>query len=461
MSLAITLQNKKLVFLILQLTGLLILERLIVKPPSFPYLSEWRKKMKTISYFLSAVLFIFLFSSRLYASGFGIFSQGASSFGQAGSSIAHSQSPSSVFYNPALINGLKGTQLELGTTIIKLSFEYEDPLTGSYAATDDSLFFPSTLYASHQFNSDISFGLGIFSPFGLATEWGKSWEGRYIATNSELKSICVNPAISYKVTPKIALAAGIDFINLDALLENSINFSHYGLNDGYQKFSGDGSEYGFNLGMLYKFTNNFSLGCSYRSGYSVDLDGDVSFELPQESPAVMRAMLPDTDAEAVLKLPDVFFAGIAWNMTDKLTLETGILWEGWSDYSKIRTEFAHPVNGMTSNTVEKNWEDTVTTNIGLEYICNQNFTLRTGYLYRENSIPDTTFEPSLPDSDAHLFAAGFDINWQRYTLSTAYVYERQKEREKNNMLGIESGGSADGIYNSDIHFIALSLNMHF
>ncbi|MBF0303866.1 MAG: outer membrane protein transport protein [Desulfamplus sp.] len=417
--------------------------------------------MKKIFYFLSAVLFIFLSSSTLYASGFGIFSQGASSFGQAGSSIAHSQSPSSVFYNPALINDLNGTQLELGTTIIKLKFEYEDDLTGASSTTDDSLFFPTTLYASHQFNSDISFGFGIFSPFGLSTEWGNSWEGRYIATNSELNSICINPAISYKVTPKITLAAGIDFIYLDASLENSINFTPYGLNDGYQKFSGDGSDYGFNLGMLYKFTESFSLGCSYRSGYSVQLDGDVSFDLPQESPDMMRALLPDTDAEAVLKLPEVFFAGVAFHITDKWTLETGILWEGWSDFRKIRTEFAQPVNGMTSNTVEKLWEDTVTTNIGIEYLYNDRLTLRTGYLYRENAIPEATFEPSLPDADAHLFALGFDVHWQRYTLSTAYVYERQKEREKNNMVGVEYSGDANGIYNSDIHFIALSLNLHF
>ncbi len=413
--------------------------------------------MKKVFY-LSAMLFILFYCSKLYASGFGIFSQGAASFGQAGSSIAHSKSPSSVFYNPALINDLSGTQIELGTTILKINFEYEDEQSKAHSNTDDGLFFPSTLYATHQLSSDLSLGFGIFSPFGLATNWDNSWEGRYLATKSELSSVCVNPAISYRILPQITLAAGVDFIYLDASLENNINFTPYGLSDGYQKFSGNGSKHGFNLGLLYKFTDRVSLGCSYRSGYSVPIDGDVSFELPQEA---LNILLPNTGASTTLELPEILFAAIAFNLTDKWIVETGILWEGWSDYSEIKHKFDQPVNNMTTNSVKKSWEDTVTTNIGVEYLYSDGLTLRTGYLYRENAIPDTTFEPSLPDADAHLFAIGGDIHWQRYTLSIAYVYEKQKEREKNNLIGQEFGEDANGIYNSDIHFLGLSLKLNF
>ena len=419
--------------------------------------------MKKILY-LSALLYILSPSSQIFASGFGIFSQSAASLGQAGSSIAHANSPSSVFYNPALINNLEGTQIELGTTVVQLQFEYENTVTKASAKTDDSLFFPSTFYATHKLNQDLSIGLGIFSPFGLATKWDESWEGRYLATTSELSSICVNPAISYRITPQMTLAAGINFIYLDASLENSICFAPYNLTDGQQKFSGDGSSYGFNLGMLYRFTNKLSLGLSYRSGYSIDLDGDVAFDLPQKNPAMLALLqirMPNSGAKTTLDLPDVAFAGIAYKLTDKWTVETGILWEGWSDYSTINTTFDQPINGMTTNSIEKNWKDTLTTNIGVEYRYNDQITLRTGYLYRENAVSDNTFDPSLPDADAHLFALGGDILLQRYTLSVAYVYEKQKNRNKNNPLGNDLGGNANGTYSSDIHFLAVSLNLHF
>lgn len=178
-------------------------------------------------------------------------------------------------------------------------------------------------------------------------------------------------------------------------------------------------------------------------------------------PYIFRTNLPDTSAKSTLELPQVLFGGIAWNCTDKLVLETGILWEGWADYRKIKTEFDTPLNGMNSITIEKNRKDTITTNIGIEYLYNERFTFSTGYLYRENSIPDSTFDPSLPDADAHMFALGGYINWQKYTLSLAYVYEKQKSREKNTYLGNEIGGNANGTYCSDAHFLALSLNLHF
>jgi hypothetical protein len=56
---------------------------------------------------------------------------------------------------------------------------------------------------------------------------------------------------------------------------------------------------------------------------------------------------------------------------------------------------------------------------------------------------------------------GSGFKWDRYTLSLAYVYEKQKDREKNNTLGDELGGNANGTYSSDIHFLAISLNMQF
>ncbi|MFO7884864.1 MAG: outer membrane protein transport protein [Desulfobacteraceae bacterium] len=405
-------------------------------------------------------LFFFLFNiTNIYASGFAVFSQGASSFGKAGASIAYSDSPSSVFYNPALISSLDGTQIETGTTVINLEFEHKSDLTGKTDSTDNSIFFPSTLYATYNFNKKLSFGFGAFSPFGLATQWDKTWEGRYLATNSELTSLCANPVVSWQATPKLAIAGGVNILYIDATLENSINLSPMGLGDARQKFKGDDYGYGFNLGLLYQFTDQIQAGMSFRSGYSMDLDGRLSFDLPMGSPDLLAGALPDTGSRAAIDLPEKFFASIAFQATPKLVVEAGILREGWSCYDKITTRSEKPVNGVTAEIIDKDWNDTMTYNLGLEYCFNDRLTLRTGYLFRENAVPDHTFDPSLPDSDASLYAFGGDFAWNQYTLSMAYVYERQNDRNKDTALGFIKGSSANGEYSSDIHFVAVSLKI--
>ncbi|GAF67974.1 unnamed protein product, partial [marine sediment metagenome] len=56
--------------------------------------------------------------SIVSASGFAVYTQGAKEFGVQNNVIAHSEGPASNYHNPALITGLKGTQIEAGTTLI-------------------------------------------------------------------------------------------------------------------------------------------------------------------------------------------------------------------------------------------------------------------------------------------------------------------------------------------------------
>ena len=89
-------------------------------------------------------VFVFLFLvlcalQNAYGSGFAIYTQGASALGQADSVIAHTDSPSAVFFNPALINKLEGTHIESGTTLISPSREFKSDITGEYVLSINSL----------------------------------------------------------------------------------------------------------------------------------------------------------------------------------------------------------------------------------------------------------------------------------------------------------------------------------
>ena len=94
-----------------------------------------------------------------FASGFGIFTQGASALGQGDAVVAHTDGPSAIFFNPALINSLPGTQVEAGTTAIFPPRKFSSSADGSVSRTEDTAFFPSTFYVTHAINDKISAGL--------------------------------------------------------------------------------------------------------------------------------------------------------------------------------------------------------------------------------------------------------------------------------------------------------------
>ena len=404
-------------------------------------------------------LFCFTVPNNAFGSGFAIYTQNATALGQADSVIAHSDSPSSIFFNPALINKLEGTQAEIGTTLIYPIREFDsDAPGGRDSETENQVFFPSTLYFTHKFNEKLSVGLGVFNNFGLATKWDDDWDGRYIATNSELTVFTINPVASVKLSDRISVAAGLNFTILDATLEKKLNLSGFGFSDANQKFKGDGTGVGYNLGILVDLTKDLSIGASYRSEIKVDIDGSVSHRLPAGSEPFIGFLFPHSSAETDLTLPAQFHLGVAYKGIPKLTLEAGLRYEQWSSFEKLKFDFERPVLGViTSIVTEKKWEDTYTFNIGADYRVKDNISLLVGYLYSGNPIPDATFEPAIPDSDTHLFTIGTEIRRKALTVGLAYGYQLLEGRTKNNTLP----GNPDGKYNSDLHMLGISLTYRF
>ena len=158
----------------------------------------------------TAVLMILglVMPTLVMASGYGIFTQGASGLGQANAVVAHTTGPSSVYFNPALINDVPGRQIEVGTTAVYSDRDID--YTGGGSENGDSAWnFPSTFYYTHQANDKLTSGLGIFFPFGLSNEWDDHYDGRYIGTSGEMLTVNINPAVSYRVTDRLSLAVGL------------------------------------------------------------------------------------------------------------------------------------------------------------------------------------------------------------------------------------------------------------
>jgi len=428
----------------------------------------------------AALIFVgFIIPVQAAASGYGIFTQGASGLGQANAVVAHTTGPSSLYFNPALINDVPGRQVEIGTTAVYSDRDID--YTGGGSENGDSAWnFPSTFYYTHQANDKLTSGLGIFFPFGLSNEWDNNYEGRYIGTSGEMFTMNINPAVSYRVTDRLSLAVGVDLVYLDTEIKANINQTVAGgalppilggplaelLPDVRQKFSGDGWGAGYNLGVLFKATDRVSIGAAYRSQVDIDIEGDMS--LSGVDPR-MQLLFQEGNAESDIELPAQFTVGVATKVTDALLIEVGARWEDWDVNDKQTLDLQNPILGETRIVQDRNWHSTWTYNIGANYKLNDSIALNCGYLYGQNAVPNGTFEPIIPDSDAHLFTVGTDVKKDAWTISAAFGYEYHEERTKNNAIGDPLGslaagfpvGTANGDYNTDIYLFALSLGYAF
>jgi len=415
-------------------------------------------------------------TGQLWASGFGVFTQGAAGMAEANAVVAHASGPSSLYFNPALLPQVPGTALEIGTTMIIADREFTSALDGQTTSNRDSAKFPSTFYLSQQFSPELAGGIGLFFPFGLATEWADDWDGRYIATRSELFSTCINPALAWQPIPQLAMAAGVDIVYVDAELQRKLNATFLNaalsgtvvpLPDINQSFTGNDWGAGYNLGLFLQISRQVDFGASYRSHIDLQLDGQASFSVPPGS-AGLAPLLPASGGEAGLRLPAQAAFGLAWRTTPRLTLEAGARWEQWSSFRELNIALNPPVLGQTADVTPREWDDTWAFNLGGDYQLNERVTLRAGYLFGDNPVPDSTFDPSLPDSDFHTITLGAGVRFGRYLVDLAYGFEHHERRTKDNSVGdrLDPGGLnpasfANGSYSTDIHLLAVSVGYRF
>jgi long-chain fatty acid transport protein len=390
---------------------------------------------------------LFGWTAAVLASGFGIFTQGASATARANAVVASLDGPAAVYFNPALLNDLPGTQVELGTTVIVSQRKFKSSQTGGTAHNEDPPYFPSSFYLTHTFSEQFSAGLGVFNPFGLGTIWDGDWEGRYLATKSRITTFNINPALSWRVTPRLSLAAGLDILLLDAKLQQRRPFLP-DLPDIKQQFTGDGEGVGFNTGLLLKITDRLSLGATYRSEIKVDVDGQAKLDLPLGLPPLR------VNGQTSLTLPQQVTAGLAYRFNERWTAEAGLRWEGWSSFKQLKID----LDDNSQLIAPRQWRDTLAFNVGARYQWSDRLALMGGYLYGENPVPDRTFEPAVPDSDTHLFCLGAEWRTGATKVALAYGFQYQEDRRKTTNL---YGDIANGRYENQLHLVGLSASYQF
>ncbi len=392
--------------------------------------------------------------------GFAILQQGTAPMAQGNAFTAQADDPTAIFFNPAGISQLSGTNAYLGQTTIYPRVEYE--ADHSDESTIKKVHIVPQIYITHQLTNDIYLGLGIFSPFGLSTPWDEDWAGRYLSTYSNLETYNINPNVCYR-WHNLSLSAGVNFLNADLELKKKIFLGAFP--EGRQKLTGDAWGTGYNLGLLYKFDERLQAGISYRSRIWLDFDDSKArFDVPD----LMKSFFKNTSGSGTLELPPSLNAGLSYSPSKRLAVEFDITWTGWSTYDEMELHFDSPIGppGKASDRYvqPKRWEDVFAYRIGLKYGFTPAATLRLGFIYDNTPVPDETLDPQLPDADKMIYTAGIEYRWsKRLITGIAYNYINGRNRTKDNDIlpSLPEAFKANGRYEQSVHSLGLSINYQF
>jgi long-chain fatty acid transport protein len=400
-------------------------------------------------------------TSAAWGGGFALVQQGTAAMAQGNAFVAEADDASAIFYNPAGLNQLKRPQVYQGLFLNYPDRDYSGG--GLDSETNHRIYKSMTVFGALPVHKRVALGIGFFSPFGMGTAWPPTWAGRYITTFSSMKTYNLNPVVSVKVLDNLSVATGFDVMWSKVQLKRRSQVLGGALPDAETNLSGKGQGWGYNLGVLYEPLSGVKLGASYRSHISVQHNGDFASALP--SPLTSPPVVPGS---ATIVFPASLTAGISYSRFTPFTFEFDTTWTGWSSYDKLKVRLDRPIlaNGVMTSilTTPKNWHDAWAFRFGANYKVKEGMKIRAGYIYDLTPVPDSSFDPQVPDANRHIFTVGGDMKIWRFTLGIAYNFILSEGRSKDNTIvtnGVPAPAQANGRYNSNIQSLGLSWSFQF
>lgn len=376
-------------------------------------------------------------SYNLYAQSFKNPPESVSSISQAGAFVAQSDDASSISFNPAGLVQIKNGELMFGFTYLYSKTEYRE-LSGIYNKKYNPSFLPYLYYVPDLENNKFKFGIGINFPYGQSTEWPKDvilyWSSQYpsVPFYSNLQTIKVSPAFSFKFNENFSFGFSPD-IYCSKLTIKSLDQM-----GGITKIDVIGQNIGGNLGFLYK-NNNLRLGASYKPSFKIKYDGDITF-----------SNIGNFDCKTELKFPERYTIGIAFYPSSNFKIELDVENFDFSNFKKIPIEIASPYPFIPSYTeILKNWKKVNNLYFGIEYSMKENIKLKCGMANIKTPIPESTWEPSLPDADTVIICFGIEQKTKIGDIEISFLFSNPEKIKKE--------GNYAGEYKSKGFFVTIGI----
>ena len=340
---------------------------------------------KKLSYFSSSLAVSLLVATSVgYSAGMGLWEWGVPGVGTVSAgSAASAMSAASETANPAQASLFNHAQLSVGAAIIPASIRFSGVSDfAGYESKANNIHFKKTnaipdMHYIQPLHHGTTFTFGVTVPNGLgsqwdASDWNKPDDVYNISTLSSVKVIDVNPGLSYQVSPKLAVALGVNALEGEAIYDSELSFG--GASTLTNKLKG--SAFDWNAGVLFMPTSSTRVGLSYRSGYTLRAKGPSVYTPPSEN-GMGDAPMQST-ASADLKLPSKLLFSIDQAISARTHLLASVFHTHWSVLQTLTIKNT-PVPMFPTQQIDLHYKDTNLYSLGASYQLNPKVKLSAGF----------------------------------------------------------------------------------
>jgi long-chain fatty acid transport protein len=384
----------------------------------------------------------------------------ARSMGGAFRGLANDWSAAS--YNPAGLAFMKSSELNISLGTYTPGLSYTPNLTandydmgfkdGQKRYPLDELF-PIPSFAGVAVPSEAKgwvLGAAIFWPYDVNYSWdlfsaplGYNNDFQFAKKNfrTDLNVLDIHPVVARKINENLSVGAGLSLTAGDLVyrrvlfiknpLGTSYDYYPYDRFLGDFELNGNGFAVGGNAGILWRISENLSLGVSGQTPITIPLKGTSHLAMAWPKNTALanppRQVVVGSDTltsdnffsgnyregfsrqsedrrpfNLDLQLPAQFGAGVAWMPSDRLTLAFDVAATFWSavdrwDIALENGGLNTRVGMLESVQIPFGWKDQIRISGGAEFAARENLMLRCGLYYDGSAAPDSTFGPSFPD----------------------------------------------------------------
>ena len=357
---------------------------------------------------------IALATGQVHAAAFQLNEHSASGLGRAyAGEAAIADNASVLARNPAAMTTFDKMAVSVSGTYIKPDVDVEGAVyagANKMAPASESGIAPAAFVPASYFiqplNDQWAWGIGIFSNYGLSTEYSKTFPAGAGAGDTELMTFNINPNIAYRVNEHFSVGAGINAVygaaelNRYAGLLGPLNPPSQGgplpTDTRLAHLKGDTWGFGWNVGTLYEVNENHRFALTYRSQVDMSFDGDF-----QGATSRNRTV----DGNLKLDLPaQAEFAGYH-RLSPQFAVHYSVNWTDWSAFQELKATSNSCAGGICLQKDEK-FKDSARYAIGGTWYINPAWEARMGFAYDNTPIEADYRSLSIPDSDRIWYSAG-------------------------------------------------------
>ncbi|PHR52250.1 MAG: long-chain fatty acid transporter [Robiginitomaculum sp.] len=342
-------------------------------------------------------------SINSYGAGFQVSEHSGAGLGRAFSGEAAIADTAAVLANnPAAMTRFDRAEVSGSFTAIMPSIDVNDESYGQKASNIAPNAYVPAAYYIQPINERLAVGLGLFSSYGIGTDYPEDFNAGLAAGKTSLTTFNLNPNVAYKINEQLSIGAGVSLVYGTAELNRRWG-GDVTPEELVMEMEGDSYSWGWNVGTLYEVNENNRFALSYRSQVDMDFEGDFT---DHTGTIVDNNKGHAVTGELPVVLPAIAeFAGFH-QLNSQWSMHYSIQWTQYSQFKELAaTSSQCKASGEDGICFYKDedYKDTFRFALGGSYTVSPKWILRAGVAYDQRAGQSTL---SIPDTDRYWYSAG-------------------------------------------------------